>query len=189
MRKAAFKSGCELVFPILFRHMTFATHGCWQVFMGKAIYFANEAWRIKYGQMPTQDVPRSNSQLLFQLSESTDHLLEGWRQEQRDGNIAFVRSDGRQVDPASYVSLVSRRMSSKSANVPQTSLDAIALLRKAQATDTERGQKSSDATCKSKAVKEFLKESKNFALAEGSTLEPKPDNEHTAETGKRGKAT
>ena len=189
MRKAAFKSGCELVFPILFRHMTFATHGCWQVFMGKAIYFANEAWRIKYGQMPTQDVPRSNSQLLFQLSASTDHLLEGWRQEQRDGNIAFVRSDGRQVDPASYVSLVSRRMSSKSANVPQTSLDAIALLRKAQATDTERGQKSSDATCKSKAVKEFLKESKNFALAEGSTLEPKPDNEHTAETGKRGKAT
>ena len=157
--------------------------------MGKAIYFANEAWRIKYGQMPTQDVPRSNSQLLFQLSESTDHLLEGWRQEQRDGNIAFVRSDGREVDPAGYVSSVSRRMSSKSPGVPQTSLDEIRLLRIAQAADTERGQKSSDATCKSKAVKEFLKESNNFALAEGSTLEPKPDNEHTAETGKRGKAS
>ena len=68
MRKAAFKSGCELVFPILFRHMTFATHGCWQVFMGKAIYFANEAWRIKYGQMPTQDVPRKSSEMVTLLS-------------------------------------------------------------------------------------------------------------------------
>ena len=159
VRKASFKSGCELVFVILFRHMTFATHGCWQVFMGKAIYFAYEAWRIKYGQMPTQDVPRSDSQLLFQLPEITDHLLEGWRQEQRDGNIAFIGPDGREVNPAGYVRSY-RRITSKATGASQKSLDAIALLRRAvsaQEEDIKRSQKSSDATCKSKAVKDFLK--------------------------------
>ena len=124
--------------------------------MGKATYFVKEAWRIKYGQMPTQDVPRSDSQLLFQLPESTDHLLEGWRQEQRDGNIAFVGPDGRQMNPAGYVSHVRRRINSKITGASQTSLDALALLQRAvsaQAEDTKRGQKSSDATCKSKAIK------------------------------------
>ena len=43
--RASWKRGCELLFPILYRHMSFQTHRCWQVLMRKATWLAAEAWR------------------------------------------------------------------------------------------------------------------------------------------------
>ena len=48
-RRASWKSGCEMAFPILFGHLSFTTHRCWTVFMRKSIYLAAEAWRRYYG--------------------------------------------------------------------------------------------------------------------------------------------
>ena len=52
-RRASWKSGCEMAFPILFGHLSFTTHRCWTVFMRKAIFLAAEAWRQHYGQLAT----------------------------------------------------------------------------------------------------------------------------------------
>jgi hypothetical protein len=35
-RRASWKSGCEMAFPILFGHLSFTTHRCWTVYMRKA---------------------------------------------------------------------------------------------------------------------------------------------------------
>eukprot|EP00973_Karenia_brevis_P038749 5348128-Karenia_brevis.AAC.1 len=43
-RRASLKSGCEMVFPRLFGHLSFASHRCWTVYMRKAIFLPAEAW-------------------------------------------------------------------------------------------------------------------------------------------------
>jgi hypothetical protein len=48
-RRCYWKSGAEMLFPILFGHMTFASHRCWTVFIKKAVFLASEAWRGEYG--------------------------------------------------------------------------------------------------------------------------------------------
>ena len=48
-RRCYWKSGSEMLFPILFGHLTFASHRCWTVYVKKAIFLAAEAWRRKYG--------------------------------------------------------------------------------------------------------------------------------------------
>ena len=53
-RRASWKSGAKMVFPILFEHLSFTTHRCWTVFMRKAIYLSAQAWRQAYGQVATQ---------------------------------------------------------------------------------------------------------------------------------------
>ena len=52
-RRASWKSGSGMVFPILFGHLSFTTHRCWTVFMRGAMFLAHEAWRQAYGQLAT----------------------------------------------------------------------------------------------------------------------------------------
>ena len=49
-RRCYWKSGAEMLFPILFGHMTFASHRCWTVYVKKGVYLAAEAWRQVYGR-------------------------------------------------------------------------------------------------------------------------------------------
>ncbi len=56
-RRASWKSCSELVFPIMFGHLTFATHRPWTVYVKKAMFLAAEAWRQAYGQVATQPEP------------------------------------------------------------------------------------------------------------------------------------
>ena len=46
-RRCYWKSGAEMIFPILYGHLTFASHRCWRVFVKKGVYEAVEAWRKK----------------------------------------------------------------------------------------------------------------------------------------------
>ena len=48
-RRCYWKSGSEAVFPILFGHMTFASHRTWTVYVKKAVFLAMDAWRELYG--------------------------------------------------------------------------------------------------------------------------------------------
>ena len=43
------ESGAEMIFPILYGHMTFASHRCWTVYVKKGVFKAAEAWRRLYG--------------------------------------------------------------------------------------------------------------------------------------------
>ena len=48
-RRCYWKSGAEMIFPILYEHMTFASHRCWTVYAKKAVFQAADAWRRSYG--------------------------------------------------------------------------------------------------------------------------------------------
>ena len=49
-RRCYHKSGSEMLFPMLFGHMTFASHRCWTVFIGKPVFLMHEGWRQQYGK-------------------------------------------------------------------------------------------------------------------------------------------
>ena len=48
-RRCYWKSGAEMLFPMFFGHMAFASHRCWTVYIKKAIFLAAQAWRHRYG--------------------------------------------------------------------------------------------------------------------------------------------
>ena len=77
-RRAAWKSGCEMVFPMLFGHLAFMTHRCWKVFMRKSIYLAAESWRRRYGQAATaESVPAAS--VTYTLPSTGEHIaMPGW---------------------------------------------------------------------------------------------------------------
>ena len=60
-RRCYWKSGAEMLFPILFGHMTFASHRCWTVYVKKGVYLAAEAWRKLYGRAVRHSTPSSPS--------------------------------------------------------------------------------------------------------------------------------
>ena len=45
-RRCYWKSGAEMVFPILQGHLTFASHRCWTVYVKKAVFQATECGEI-----------------------------------------------------------------------------------------------------------------------------------------------
>ena len=94
-RKASWKSGCEMLFPILFGHMSFQTHRCWCVFMRRTIWLAAEAWRRYYGQAKTTSVGSSTVAPQFKLPTGTVITLpQGWRTERREDQEMYVDPDG-----------------------------------------------------------------------------------------------
>ena len=54
IRRASWKSGAQLSFPMLFGHMSLTTHRCWTVFLRRAQFLARESWSLKYGQAAIQ---------------------------------------------------------------------------------------------------------------------------------------
>ena len=70
-RRASWKSGSEMVFPILFGHMSFTTHRCWTVFVRKAMFLAGEAWREAYGQLETRELEDDHSTVMYHFPDGT----------------------------------------------------------------------------------------------------------------------
>ena len=68
-RRCYWKSGTEMLFPILYGHLTFASHKCWKVYVKKGVFLAAEAWRRRYG----------------------GGLLHGGKQEEGGAIVQFVR--------------------------------------------------------------------------------------------------
>ena len=90
-RRASWKSGSEMVFPILFGHMAFMTHRCWTVYMKYATWLAAEAWRQAYGQVVTQQAcaAQHTTSLQYKLPSGETVALAGWRDQEarRDGCV------------------------------------------------------------------------------------------------------
>ena len=102
-RRASWESGCEMVFPILFGHLSFTTHRCWTVFMRKAIYLAAEAWRQHYGHIATHRSVTTGAKLDFELPNGEMVTLLGWSQRKQvtsDGVefIVYVSPEGEEFD-------------------------------------------------------------------------------------------
>ena len=105
-RRASWKSGCEMLFPILFGHMSFQTHRCWCVFMRRTIWLGAEAWRRYYGQLQTTMVGSSSVAPQFQLpGGKLITLPSGWREELKDGSGIYIDPDGVQYSSEELVPL------------------------------------------------------------------------------------
>ena len=93
-RRASWKSGSEMVFPMLFGHLAFMTHRCWNLFMRKAIYLAAEAWRRAYGQLATHTAKPDS------VGETV--VMDGWSRSERDGADVYVGPEGDEYDAIAY---------------------------------------------------------------------------------------
>ena len=70
-RRCYWKSGAEMIFPILYGHMTFASHRCWTVYVKKGVFQAAQAWRRVYGRSIRHAAIRAGG------GEIIQHLRQG----------------------------------------------------------------------------------------------------------------
>ena len=120
-RRCYWKSGSESIFPILFGHMTFASHRTWTVYVKKAMLLAMEAWRELYGAAVRRAA----------LADGGGHVLKimytdaagmksiwpllGWRRREEDGETFLVGPNGEIADTendAYNIDVATRRLRS-----------------------------------------------------------------------------
>ncbi|CAE7258426.1 unnamed protein product [Symbiodinium sp. CCMP2592] len=87
-RRCHWKSVAEVVFPLLFEHLTFASHRTWKLYTKKAIYFCVEAWKRRYGPSVLRCEPRPDSEPVVYQREGLDEVvLRGWRKVVREDEL------------------------------------------------------------------------------------------------------
>ncbi|CAK0814408.1 unnamed protein product, partial [Prorocentrum cordatum] len=101
-RRASWKSGSEMVFPMLFGHLSFMTHRCWKVFMRKSIYLAAESWRRRYGQADTAESAPAASITHAVPGTGQQVAMPGWREVPREGETVYFSPDGEEFDTIEY---------------------------------------------------------------------------------------
>ena len=86
-RRCQWKSGAEMIFPILYGHMTFASHRCWTIYVKKAVFQAAESWRQLYGNSIRHAAIKTGGGAIIQhLRQGMDpYPLQGWRRISIDG--------------------------------------------------------------------------------------------------------
>ena len=97
-KRCYWKSGAEMLFPILYGHMTFASHRCWTIFIKKAVFLAAEAWRRRYGKSARhRNKEDTGSEVLrFRRAGMDDYIMHGWKKRTlSDGaQVVFEAPDG-----------------------------------------------------------------------------------------------
>lgn len=81
-RRCHWKSASELIFPLLYQHMTFASHRTWKLYVKKAIFFAVEGWRQQYGDsvLRVQNVQGADVDPVVYRRDGLDEVtLLGWK--------------------------------------------------------------------------------------------------------------
>ena len=81
-RRCQWKSAAEIIFPLLFQHMTFASHRTWKLYVKKAVFFAVAAWQRQYGPSVLQQVVDKgdeNEPVIFSRPGVDDIVLKGWK--------------------------------------------------------------------------------------------------------------
>ena len=81
-RRCHWKSAAELIFPLLYEHLTFASHRTWKLFVKKAFFFCVTAWRKQYGDSVLHCVDAQsahNDPVIFHRTGVDDVVLAGWR--------------------------------------------------------------------------------------------------------------
>lgn len=85
-RRCHWKSAAEVIFPLLYQHLTYASHRSWKLYVKKAIFFGVEAWRRHYGDsILNRVVDRGDeAEPVILCRPGLDDLeLKGWKKVQR----------------------------------------------------------------------------------------------------------
>ena len=80
-RRCHWKSGAEVIFPILHRHLTYASHRTWKLYTKRALYFCSEAWRREYGQSVLQahkEMGAEDELVVYRREGLDDLTMQGW---------------------------------------------------------------------------------------------------------------
>ena len=85
-----------MIFPILFGHMTFASHRCWTVYVKKAVFQAAEAWRKRYGSSVRHAaIKAGGGEIIQHFRQGMDpYPLQGWRYIDIDGQRLLENPHG-----------------------------------------------------------------------------------------------
>lgn len=96
-RRCHWKSAAELIFPLLYEHLTFASHRTWKLFVKKAIFFTVTAWRKQYGESVLHAVDGESAQrdpVIYRRAGVDDVVLAGWQKVSRidedTGDMSYV---------------------------------------------------------------------------------------------------
>ena len=102
-RRASWKSGSEMVFPMLFGHLAFLTHRCMTVFLRRAQFLAQETWRQAYGQLAIQGgLPDDSCEITYQLPDGREVKLQGWREGTRGDTLVYEGPDGQELSAEDF---------------------------------------------------------------------------------------
>ena len=86
-----------MMFPIVYGHLTYASHRCWTVYIKKGVFLAAEAWRREYGSSLRHKAKQDGGRAAVQFfGRGVDpYTLEGWSEEKdEDGRAAYVSPEG-----------------------------------------------------------------------------------------------
>ena len=96
-RRCHWKSAAEIIFPLLYEHLTFASHRTWKLFVKKAVFLCVEAWTRQYGNSVLHAVNAAETQndpIIFRREGVDDVILTDWRKIQRTdedtGDVSYV---------------------------------------------------------------------------------------------------
>ena len=97
-RRCYWKSASEMLFPIFYGHMTFASHRCWTVFIKKGVFLAAEAWRREFGRAVRHAALRDGGGEILQYNRSgmDPYPLVGWKKIALEGSglVVYEGPDG-----------------------------------------------------------------------------------------------
>ena len=83
-----------MIFPILYGHMTFASHRCWTVYVKRGVFQAAESWRRLYGSsIRHAAIKAGGGEIIQHLRQGMDpYPLQGWRWVDVDGQSLLSKS-------------------------------------------------------------------------------------------------
>ena len=91
-----------MLFPILFGHLTFASHRCWTVFIKKGVFLSAEAWRRAHGQAVRHAALRDGGgEVLQYIRTGMDpYPMMGWKrcQVEEDGPFVYEGPNGERYE-------------------------------------------------------------------------------------------
>ena len=89
-RRCHWKSGAEVIFPLLYGHLTYASHRTWKLYTKKAIFFCLEAWRRRWGDSVLRGRAANGQEgepVVFCREGLDDLVLRGWRKVERTDEL------------------------------------------------------------------------------------------------------
>ena len=89
-----------MVFPLIFGHLTFASHRCWTVYMKKAVFLAAQAWRRQHGDSSLHAAKRDGGGevLMFVRPGMGPFPLVGWKRTMENGIEVYEGPDGEKCE-------------------------------------------------------------------------------------------
>ena len=89
-----------MIFPILYDHMTFASHRFWTVYVKRGIFQAAEAWRGEYGNSVRHAaIKAGGGEIIQHLRQGMDpYPLQGWRWINVDGQSLLEGPNGQRCE-------------------------------------------------------------------------------------------